>query len=479
MTGMVALLAVMRDKFLVLITWTLLGATAAGGINMLLPVAYEATAKILIAAPYWNNSTAQADPNFGGALTFRSESFRGDKTRAFGDEFAQQRMPSYARLVTTPLVTGRVTERLRLGESGEDLAKKLSSHNVPDTVILEVKAQDASPARAASIADATAQQTIVVIKEVERPPYTMVSPIQPVLAEPASVPSRPISPRTLLNIVCGAIVGFLLGLTYVGAYVGARESRRLARFRGDGALAGELGGVLGVLTAEDHLPLGEVHNDAKLLRLEVAHRLTEAGVQSLVMTSPLATPATRNVAALLATALAEAGSPTVVVCADFTAEHDNSTVGLGDLLGTRLTLDSVILPDERRGISWIPAGTAPTNPTRKLTGPKMRNLLIELSGRYRHVIVVGPPPLDVADVVDMASQVGASILVDFVPQTAAEELRESKSERLLRLALGTYLGRVVVAGPAFSQPVEMPQFDRQRPAELSQSTTANGEQWSY
>jgi tyrosine-protein kinase len=475
MTGMVALLAIVRSRFLLLITWTLLGAAAAGGINMLLPVVYEATAKILIATPYWNDSTAIADPNFGGDKTFW-----WDKTLAVDAEFTGQRLPSYARLVTTPLVTDHVAERLGLGDdAGEDVAKKLSGHVVPETMLLEVRAQDASPVRAASIADAAARQTIDVIKAVERPPYTVVSPVQPVLTVPAAVPSRPISPRTLVNIISGAIIGFLLGLTYVAAYVGARESRRLARFRGDGALGGELGGVLGVLTAEDHLPLGEVYNDAKLLRLEVAHRLSEAGVQSLVMTSPMATPATSNVAALLATALAEAGSPTVVVCADFTAEHDNSAVGLGDLLDTRLPLDSVIVPDERRGISWIPAGTAPTNPTRKLTGTKMRNLLVELSRRYQHVIVVGPPPLDVADVVDMASQVGASILVDFVPQTAAEELREGESERLLRLALGTYLGRVVVAGPAFSQPVEMPPFDRQRPAELSQSITPNGEPWSY
>jgi succinoglycan biosynthesis transport protein ExoP len=317
MTGMVALLAVMRNKLLVLITWTLLGAAAAGGINTLLPVVYEASAKILVVAPYWNDSTALADPNVGGG-----------KTIAYGDEFTQQRMASYARLVTTPLVTTRVTERLRLGESGEDLAKKLSGHIVPETVMLQIRVRDESPARAASIADAAAQQTIDVIKEVERPPYSVVSPVQPVLFEPASVPSRPISPRTLLNIVCGAIVGFLLGLTYVAAHAAAREGKRLARFRsGDGTLAGELSGALGVLSADDHLPLGKVDNDAKLLRLEVTHRLTEAGVQSLVLTSPRATPATGRVAVLLATALAEAGTPTVVVCADFTAEQDEGRVG--------------------------------------------------------------------------------------------------------------------------------------------------------
>lgn len=466
MTGMVALLAIIRSKLLALITWTLMGATVAGGINMLLPLVYEASAKILIAAPYWNDSTALADPNV-----------EGGKTLAYGDEFTQQRMASYARLVTTPLVTRPVATRLRLGESGEELASKLSTHIVPDTVVIQVNVQDASPERAALIADATAQQTIDVIKEVERPPYSVVSPVQPVLTEPASVPSRPISPRTLLNIVCGAIVGFLLGLTYVAAYSAARESQRLARFRGDGALADEPGGVLGVLTADDYSTLDKVHTDARFTRLEVAHRLAEAGARSFVMTSPRATPATRIVAALLATALAETGSSTIVVCADFADEDDPSTAGLGDWLTKPLSLDSLILSDERSGISWFPAGTAPENPTRTLTGSKMRNLLIELSGRYRHVIVVAPAALELADAVDMASQVGASILVDLHQQTAAQELRES--ERLLRLAFGTYLGRIVVAGSAFSQHVGMPPFDRRLPGAIGQSNAVNGEPWNY
>ena len=90
----------------------------------------------------------------------------------------------------------------------------------------------------------------------------------------------------------------------------------------------------------------------------------------------------------------------------------------------------------------------------------MRNLLIDLSRRYRYVIVVGPAVLESADAVDMASQVGASILVDSVPQTAAAELRES--ERLLGLAQGTCLGRVVVADREFTKHAEMPQFDPRR-----------------
>lgn len=457
MTGVVALLALVRRKSLVLTTWTLLGAAAAGLINMMLPVVYEATTKILIATPYWNDSTAVIPDDQAGDANYAVQN-----TQAYGDEFTQQRMGSYARLVSTPLVTNRVKERLRLGQSGEDLAKKVTARMVPDTVVLEVRAQDASPVKAATIADATAQQTIDVIKQLERPPYDVVSPVQPVLTEPASVPSRPISPRTLPNIACGAIIGFLLGLTWLAVYAARRDSPELARFRGGGTRTGELAGVLGVLTAEDHRTLDEVHDDAKLLRLEIANRLTQAEARSFVITSPRATPATSGLAALLANAFTEAGSPTVVVCADFTAGQDDSTVGLGDLLCTQSALDLAIQSDEQSGIGWIPAGTAPANPTKELTGSKMRNLLIDLSDRYRYVIVVGPAVLESADAVDMASQVGASILVDPVPQSTAAEVRES--ERLLGLARGTCLGRVVVADRAFTKHVEMPQFDRQREA---------------
>jgi succinoglycan biosynthesis transport protein ExoP len=449
MTGLMELLATIRSKFLILAVWALIGAAAAGGINLLLPVVYEANARILVAAPYWNDSTALADPNIGGGTL-----------KAYGDEFTQQRMTSYVRLVTTPMVAGPVAQRLQLGESGEELAKKLSGHIVPDTVVIQVRAQDSSPVRAAAIADAAAQQTISVIKDVERPPYTTVSPIQPILTEPASVPNRPISPRTLLNIISGAIVGFLLGLTYVAAYAGLRETRMLKRCRDDGDFTGEHANVLGVLSAEDHLSLDEVPVDAKLLRLEIARRLTEADIQSFVVASPRATPTTGVFAALLATALTEAGSPTVVVYADFAAEYDSSTVGLGDLLGTPAALDTAVQFDERSGVSWIPAGAAPENPTRELTGSKMRDVLAELGDRYRHVIVVSPAVLESADAVDMASQVGASILIDPVSQTSVDELRES--ERLLGLSRGRCLGRVVVAGRTFSRPVETSQMYQRR-----------------
>lgn len=469
MTGIGALLAVVREKLLVLIIWTLTGAAVAGGINLLVPVVYEANAKIFIATPYWNDSTALADPNVGGG-----------QDRAYGDEFTQQRMSSYERLVSTPMVTDTVAEQLRLGESGEDLSRKLSGRAVPETVMLQVNAQDSSPARAAAIADLAARRTIDVIKAVERPPNNAVPPVQPVLFEPASVPKRPISPRTLMTIGCGAIIGFLLGLSLIVRYTTSREAKRLARLRGDDdrdtSGAPEPGGLLGVLTVGAHPLAGGVDVDAKLLRTEVEHRLTEAGAQSLAMTSPRATPTTGAVADRLAIALTDAGSPTIVVRADLVAEQGNSTGRPGDLIGVPAALDAAIQTDERSGLSWIAPARVSDDASARESAANLRGLLRELVGRYRYVIVVSSGTLELTDALDVATVCGTSILVDPIAFTTPGQLRES--ERLLRLSRGTYLGRVVVADKPFLQDVEMPQPGRRRAAVSKQSNAIDGEPWS-
>ena len=80
MTDMVALLALMRSKSLLLITWTLLGAAAAGLINLMLPVVYQATTKIVIATPYWNDSTASIPDDTAGNGNYAMQN-----TNTYGD----------------------------------------------------------------------------------------------------------------------------------------------------------------------------------------------------------------------------------------------------------------------------------------------------------------------------------------------------------------------------------------------------------
>ena len=243
------LLAIARRSFLALLCWALFGGAVASAITFSLPVEYQASARLMIVAPYWNDSTAIADPNIGGAVL------------AYGDEFTQQRVASYARLVDTPFVTGPVSERLGLGISAKDLSRKVATHVIPDTVVVEIQANDRSPTRAALIADEMARQLIATVKEIERPPFTRVSPVQPLLVETASVPARPVSPRTVLYIGSGLLLGFLTGLTYVSM----REGRSIAELVGS---AGDADNVLGILSA-DESDTDLVDADAGFVELQI------------------------------------------------------------------------------------------------------------------------------------------------------------------------------------------------------------------
>lgn len=430
MRGFLALVGIARRRLLDLAVWMLLGAAVAGAANLLLPVVYEAHADVLVAAPYWNDSTALADPNFGG------------KSLAYGDKFTQQRMISYARLATTPLVTTAVARQAGSGLAAEDVSDAITVHALPDTVFIRVQARDASPTRAALIADATANELIRAIKDVERPPYTLVSPVQPVLTEPAAVPLSPASPRTLLNIGCGAVLGLLLGLTFVGL----REHRLIEQIRGGTDDLTTQTGVVGALRTDDG---DDAAVDARYLRLEVADLMKRCDARSLLLAAPRFTTATFEAATLLSAALTEAGTPAVVVVADFHAAVGASEApGLADFLLGRADFDSLVVHDDERRVDWIPAGVQPPNATAAINSARMGQAIAALLESYRYVIVVGPAVLESTDAMDLAGHTGAAMLVCPIGATSGDEHVES--ERLLTLSARGYLGRVAVLDGAFT-----------------------------
>lgn len=421
------LLAIARRNFLAMLCWALLGGAAAGAITFTLPVEYQATARVMIVAPYWNDSTAIADPNISGAVL------------AYGDEFTQQRLASYARLVETPFITGPVSERLGLGISAGDLSRKVTTHVIPDTVIVEVEALDGSPTRAALIADETAEQLVGAVKEVERPPFTRVSPVQPLLVESASVPDRPVSPRTILIIGSGLLLGFLTGLTYVAM----REGRAIAELVGS---AGDAEDVLGILSA-DESRADVVDRDAGLVGLQI-ERLRGDASAPLVFAAPRGTPAVTLAARqLAATKSADRDRHPIVVVADPSVVAGAAgRPGLLDVAANRSALDDAIMFDDVGGFDWLPFGGS--------SEPEVRppcdvlNGVINLLAATREVIVIAPAVLESVDAVDLTGSGTVSVLVTEAPGTSNSDVQEA--ERLLRLGRGRYLGRVIVAAPALA-----------------------------
>lgn len=427
MNSIGTLLAIARRNSLALLCWALLGGAIASAITFLLPVEYQASARLMIVAPYWNDSTAIADPNMGGAVL------------AYGDEFTQQRVASYARLVETPFVTGPVTERLGLGISAEDLSQKVTTHVIPDTVIVEIQANDASPTRAALIADAVAQQLINTVKEVERPPFTRVSPVQPLLVETASVPTSPVSPRTLLYIGSGLLLGFLTGLTYVSM----REGRSIAELVGSPDDADD---VLGILSA-DESDTDPLDADAGFVDLQI-NRLRGDVWAPLVFVAPRGTPAVTLVARRLAAVMsATRGRQPVVVVADSSvATGATEQPGLLDVAAGRSALDDAIVFDAAGGFGWLPFGGSNESAARPRCDA-LRDVLDQLAVTHE-VIVIAPAVLESVEAIDLAGPDSVTVLVTDAPGTSRSEVREA--ERLLRMGQGHYVGRIIVTAPALA-----------------------------
>jgi hypothetical protein len=357
---------------------------------------------------------------------------------AYGDEFTQQRVASYARLVDTPFVTGPVSQRLGLRISAQDLARKLSTHVIPDTVIMEIQANDRSPTTAALIADETARQLIETVKEVERPPFTRVSPVQPLLVQTAAVPTRPVSPRTMLYVGSGLLLGFLTGLTWVSM----REGRALAELVGS---AGDADNVLGILSA-DESGTGLVDADSGFAELQINRRRGD-GWAPLLFVAPRGTPAVMLATRRLAATMSAARSrrPVIVVADSSLDTGVAGQPGLLDVAAGLSALDDAIVLDDVGGFDWLPFGGASESAARPRCGAL--SAVLDQLATTQDVLVVAPAVLESVDAIDLTGPDSVTVLVTEVPGTSSSEVREA--ERLLRMGKGRYLGRVIVATPAF------------------------------
>lgn len=424
MNSVGTLFAIARRHWLMLLCWTLLGGAVTSGLNLLIPAEYEASARMLVVAPDWNDMTALADPNYGGATPL-----------AYGDEFTQMRVASYAKLLDSPMVTAPVVQRLHLGMSAEELGARVTAHIVPDTVIMDIQVKDRSATQAALIADEMARQLIVTIREIERPANSRYSPVQPVLMETASVPNRPVSPRTLLYIASGMLVGFLIGLTYLAL----REGRSLALL----TASDSDDEILGILSSDD---LGDEHDaDAAYAELQLTRLIGKDPSSHFVLVAPRGSTTPTLVARRLAAVMSLSRRRPVIVIADPAVDLGESGAELGAVTAGSGDVDDIIVVDPDSGVEWIPLGDAAST----VPAATVRQIATELSARGRTVLVVAPAILESVRAVDLAGPDSAAVLVTSAPGTSVEEIREA--ERLTRMTEGSYLGRIVVTTDEFAE----------------------------
>jgi non-specific protein-tyrosine kinase len=129
-----------------------------------------------------------------------------------GSSFSQQRVKSYAQIIPSPTTLQPVINSLKLDISAEKLAKRVKASAPLDTVLINVTVVDESPLRSSQIANAIGSHFSTFVNELELTKADNTPPIKVSVVKRASVPEKPATPKTELNLLLGLILGFGLGI---------------------------------------------------------------------------------------------------------------------------------------------------------------------------------------------------------------------------------------------------------------------------
>jgi capsular exopolysaccharide synthesis family protein len=262
------------------------------------------------------------------------------------------------------------------------------------------------------------------------------------VVDQAAVPTRPSSPRLLINLT----LALLAGLAIAGGVVFVREQLDDA-IRAPEDVERKLGlatlGVIPATEAEDlreelaapRSPLAEAYNS---LRTALLYSTPQGMPRALFVTSSQASEGKSTTSYALAVGLARLGQRVVLVDVDLRrpAQHRtfgaSNQTGMSDLLTAHGAIADALQPTDVANLAFIAAGPVPPSPTELLGNQSMVDILDQLKRDFDAVILDGPPVLGLADAPLLASMVGTTVFV----VEAARGHRGATKAALRRLKTG-------------------------------------------
>jgi capsular exopolysaccharide synthesis family protein len=432
-------LRVLRKRWLLVTLLTVLCLAGATTATLLMTPQYEAKAQLFV--------STQASDDASQLLQ--------------GSSFSQQRVKSYADIVTSPRVLQPVIDKLDLTVSASQLAEKVGAEAPLDTVLINVSVRNRSAAQAQHIADAVSMQFIDVVQELEKPQGERAAPVKVSVVQPAQLPQVPVTPNKKLNLALGLLVGLALGLgaavlreTFDTSIKGENDVKAITEAPVLGGIAFDPDAAKRPLIVQNdpHSPRAEAFRQLRtnLQFVDVADH-----PKSIVVTSSVPGEGKSTSTANLAITLAAAGSTVALVEGDLrrprVAEYMGieGAVGVTNLLIGQAGLDDVLQPWGNGRLQVLACGPIPPNPSELLGSQPMDDLLRSLEKRFDYVIIDSPPLLPVTDAAVVSRLAGGAVIVAGSGLVDREQLRRSL-ETLdavdVRL-LGILMNRLPTKGP--------------------------------
>jgi receptor protein-tyrosine kinase len=406
----------------------LVGAAAAVGVTALQTESYESTTTLRIVATDEDLSQPQAAQG------------------------AQQRVPSYIRLLQGSDLAERVATDLGLVESPAQLQERIDARAVADTALIDVRVSGPDAAEVQQIAESVGNQFPELVAGLGG---GADAPFEVTVTEPPNRPTTPASPDPMRNLAVGLLAGLLVGLGL--AYARAASERSVIV---DDHVSGPLGApVLGRIPARHKdepalLERGATGSSAEAFR-QIRNNLQwldgDRTPRVLVLASAVPDDDVPALAVNLGLALADVGNRVALVVADLRSQWDVDTVmspedtGLSDVLAGRAQLDTVLRRYEDRDLWVLPPGTPPPDPGDVVASRPIRDLVDKLRGDFDQVLIVVPPALEFSDATGLAGHTDGVLLVVRHGRTRPDEVRQAG--HVLSLGGARVLGAVVAGAP--------------------------------
>lgn len=413
--GIREVIALVRKRWTIILALTALGLAVALGATLTATPMYTASTQIYVAVQ-------------GSAST-------NDLLQ--GSNFTRQQVASYTRLVSSPLVLGPVIDELGLDTRAESLGSQVRSDSPPNSSLINITVTDSSPAMAAALAGAIAQEFRTVVADLEVQAEGGLSTVKLTVVRDASAPTAPSSPNEKLNLFLGLLgglgAGVLLALVRETLDTRIRDERTVAELTDKP--------IIGVIMHDDEAEARPliVQADPKSPRAEAFRRL-RTNIQFLdvpgtpsvfAVTSSLPGEGKSTTTINLAVALADAGTRVLLIDADLRRPSVGKYLGLEQAAGLttvligRATMSEVVQPWGNGMLTVLPAGRIPPNPSELLGSRAMGELLSAAASRYDVVLIDTPPLLPVTDAAVLSKLVAGVLVVVGAGKLDRRHLSES------------------------------------------------------
>jgi capsular exopolysaccharide synthesis family protein len=377
-----------------------------------------------------------------------------------GSNFTQQRVKSYADVITTPNVLDPVIASLRLNTTAAKLGKQITATVPLDTVLIEVAVTNPDPRIAAEVADAVGKQFTKTVADLENVTKGQSSPVKVTVVSSPTVPTTPISPKPTRNLALGVVLGLLLGLGLAllrdlldTTIKSEKDCQEVTDTTVIGGIAFDPDASKNplIVQADPHGPRAEAF---RTLRTNLQFVDAANHPRSIVFTSSVPSEGKTTTTANLALTMAAGGARICVIEGDLRRPRlleymgMDGSVGLTNVLIGQVELADVVQQFAETSVYVIGAGSVPPNPSELLGSSAMIATLRELESRFDVVVIDTPPLLPVTDAAVLSTIAGGTVVIVGAGRVDRDHL--AKSLQSLDAVKGRVLGLVLNMIPATS-----------------------------